>query len=90
MDLARRGEAARAAGGRQGACHTPPAWYDRFGLDRPCEPVCSAIIGSLCRKRVGVQATRMERGAKQHWTRDVRAGIIARDNNSYLRGTPWR
>lgn len=50
----------------------------------------SAIIGSLCRKRVGVQPTRTEVGAKQHWTGDSRAGIIARDNNPYLRRTPWR
>lgn len=53
------------------------------------DPLCSAIIVSRRRKRVGVQPTRTELGAKQHWTRDVRAGIIARDNNPYLRGTPW-
>jgi hypothetical protein len=50
----------------------------------------STIILSLRRKRVGVQTTWTELDAKQHWTRDFRAGIIARDNNPYLRGTPWR
>jgi putative transposase len=48
--------------------------------------MCSAIIGSLRRKRVGVQTMRAELGAKQYWTRDIPAGIIARDNNPYCRG----
>jgi site-specific recombinase XerD len=70
--------------------------YSPHALRHPCAPqrlnagaLCSAIIVSLRCKRVGVQPTRTELGAKQHWTRDFRAGIIARDNNPYLRGTPW-
>jgi hypothetical protein len=56
----------------------------------PCSAgLCSAIVGCLHRKRVGAQTTRTELGAKQHWTLDFRAGIIARDNNPSLRGTPW-
>jgi hypothetical protein len=62
--------------------------YDQPAQSSEC--LCSAIIGSLRRKRVGVQTTRTELGAKQRWTKDLRAGIIARDNNPYLRGTPWR
>jgi hypothetical protein len=52
--------------------------------------VCSAIIVSLCCKRVGAQPTCTELGAKQHWTRDCRARIIVEHNNPYLGGTPWR
>jgi hypothetical protein len=51
--------------------------------------LCSAIIGSLYCKRAGAQTTRTALGAKQHWTLDFRAGIIARDTNPSLRGTPW-
>jgi putative transposase len=40
--------------------------------------------------RVGLQTMCTELGAKQHWTRNFRAEIIARDNNPCLRGTPWR
>jgi hypothetical protein len=59
-------------------------------LNAHAAALCSAIIISVCHTRVGPQTMRTELGAKQHWTRDFRAGIITRDNNPCLRGTPWR
>jgi len=49
-------------------------------------PLCSAIIGSPCRKRVRDRTAQGARVAKWLWTRGLPGGIIAKDHNLLPQG----